>query len=47
MENIEHEVQANCGHVYCAACITTLWTTKNYVQLDCPYCRRQVTLIFE
>lgn len=40
-------MQANCGHIYCAGCINRLWVNKNYAQLDCPICRRQITIFFE
>ncbi len=47
MEHIKDELQANCGHIYCAGCITALWTSRAYAQLDCPYCRRLITILFE
>ena len=33
-----------CGHKYCAGCITTHWKTKKGL-LDCPYCREKITLL--
>ena len=47
MEQIKCEVEATCGHVYCAQCIATLWRSKYYEQLQCPYCRRIVNIFFE
>eukprot|EP00826_Nyctotherus_ovalis_P033862 TRINITY_DN2762_c0_g1_i30.p1 TRINITY_DN2762_c0_g1~~TRINITY_DN2762_c0_g1_i30.p1 ORF type:complete len:115 (+),score=11.29 TRINITY_DN2762_c0_g1_i30:159-503(+) len=47
LENITNEVETNCGHAFCFVCVTQLWISKNYQQLNCPYCRRKITLFFE
>ena len=46
-ERIEFEVESNCGHVYCAKCFVEFWRSRNNEQLDCPYCRRPISLFFE
>ncbi len=33
-----------CGHRYCASCITKHWKTKKGL-LDCPYCRERITVL--
>ncbi len=47
MEPIKFEVEAPCGHVFCAQCIVLLWGSKHHRQLRCPYCRREVPILFE
>ncbi len=42
-----HQVQACCGHAYCAECIMEFWRSTNFKCIDCPLCKRPITLLFE
>jgi ATP-dependent DNA helicase PIF1 len=33
-----------CGHRYCAECLTKHWKSKKGI-LDCPYCRQRITML--
>ena len=33
-----------CGHRYCADCLTKHWKNKKG-NLDCPYCRQRITML--
>ena len=51
LENIQHEAQASCGHVYCGIgyavkCIVDLWEKQfRPAQAKCPICRRLISLM--
>lgn len=47
LNDIQHEVQACCGHAFCAECFISYWQAQNYNCIECPLCKRQITLLFE
>ena len=38
-------VYAICDHNFCATCIVKFIRTKHGQQVDCPYCRRALTIL--
>ena len=43
--DIEREVKANCGHVFCGGCLIQFWESKKKERIACPLCRCDVNLI--
>ncbi len=44
---MQHPLQACCGHEFCAECIVAFWRTINFKCIDCPLCKRPITMLFE
>lgn len=46
LENVKHETQASCGHVFCGDCIVELWNRNRNEAVLCPLCRNPITILF-
>jgi RING finger protein 170 len=42
---INREVNATCGHIFCGKCLVDFWESKNKIKLKCPLCRRDINMI--
>lgn len=42
---IDKEVNATCGHIFCGKCLVDFWESKNKCKLKCPLCRRDINMI--
>mmetsp|Transcript_27608 Transcript_27608/g.49800 ORF Transcript_27608/g.49800 Transcript_27608/m.49800 type:complete len:220 (+) Transcript_27608:552-1211(+) len=45
LDEIQNEVQATCGHLFCARCILAVWEHNN-AKLACPTCRGPIAILF-
>ncbi|KAL4489195.1 hypothetical protein ABPG72_006259 [Tetrahymena utriculariae] len=46
LNNIKNPVMSACNHPFCAECIFNMWQTKQKKKLNCPYCRRDMNLLY-
>ena len=40
-------VAATCSHSFCADCILGYYRKKNFEQIDCPLCRKDIVALFK
>jgi hypothetical protein len=45
LENVRHETQASCGHVFCGECILAI-CERSRRDSKCPLCRNPITILF-
>lgn len=45
LENVRHETQASCGHVFCGECILAI-CERSRSDAKCPLCRNPITILF-
>jgi len=43
--DIDKEVKANCGHVFCGDCLIKFWHSKKQQKMSCPLCRCDVNVL--
>lgn len=48
LNDVQYEVETNCGHVFCCRCWVAYRLHGNWIgAVRCPVCRQQVTILFQ